>query len=121
MLQRNVCCLNLLLNMEFTEAGLNKYTKPQLIEMLLEREALTKLISDLREEIHTLSEGMKRLESDVIVGKHVNEELKKQLVKTERQCWANAQYSRRECLEISGIPSTITDTNLEGKVLEVTS
>ena len=31
----------------------------------------------------------------------------------ERQCWANAQYSRRECLENTGIPSSVSDKDLD--------
>ena len=38
-----------------------------------------------------------------------------------RQCWSNAQYSRRETLEISGIPENIDDGELEAKVLTVLS
>ena len=34
----------------------------------------------------------------------------------KRSCWANAPYSRRECLEISGILSAINDSDLEGVV-----
>ena len=37
----------------------------------------------------------------------------------ERQCWANAQYSRRECLEVACIPRDVSNENLESKVLEV--
>ena len=37
----------------------------------------------------------------------------------ERQCWANEQYSKRECLEISGVPEFVTDNDLEGKVLKL--
>ena len=37
----------------------------------------------------------------------------------QRQYWSNAQYSRRETLEISGIPENIDDGELEGKVLTV--
>ena len=38
------------------------------------------------------------------------------VVQTERQCRANAQYSRRDTIEITGIPSSIRDKNLEDKV-----
>ena len=38
----------------------------------------------------------------------------------ERQCWSNAQYSRRETLEISRIPD-IDNGDLEGSVLTVLS
>ena len=37
----------------------------------------------------------------------------------ERQCWANAQYSRRECIEVMGIPNSVNINKLEDKVLTV--
>lgn len=37
-------------------------------------------------------------------------------VQTERQCWANAQYSRRDAIEVIGIPSAIKDAALEHKM-----
>ena len=37
----------------------------------------------------------------------------------ERQCWANAQYSRRECLELVGVPGSVSDGDLEEKVLKI--
>ena len=37
----------------------------------------------------------------------------------ERRCYANEQHSRRECLEISGIPASVADNRLELKVLEI--
>ena len=43
------------------------------------------------------------------------------LVVTERKCWANEQYSRREYLEISGIPKSVTDNALEDKIQGVLS
>ena len=38
------------------------------------------------------------------------------LVVTKQKCWANEQYSRRECLEISGIPESVNDNVLEDKI-----
>ena len=43
------------------------------------------------------------------------------MVDLERECWANAQYSRRECLELVGIPSSVTHDLLEDTVLNVFS
>ena len=37
----------------------------------------------------------------------------------ERQCLANAQYSRRECLEVVRIPHQLDDNQLETKVLSI--
>ena len=36
----------------------------------------------------------------------------------ERKCWSNEQYSRRECLEISGIPSDTEAGEFEETVLK---
>ena len=41
------------------------------------------------------------------------------LVTLERQCWANAEYSRRECLDIVGIPREMSGEVLEEKVLKI--
>ena len=37
----------------------------------------------------------------------------------ERQCWANAQYSRRECLEVPRIPESVKQNELEDKVVRI--
>ena len=37
----------------------------------------------------------------------------------ERQCWANNQYNRRKCLEISGIPENIESKDLENLTLQI--
>ena len=104
---------------ELTVENLAKYSKQQLIDMLIEKESISKNLSELSAEIHSLTSHVKRLESDVVIVRSVNDQLKKQLVATERQCWANAQYSRRECMEISGIPSSVSDKELEEKVVKV--
>ena len=31
----------------------------------------------------------------------------------ERQCWANAQCSRRECVEVAGTPQRVPASDLE--------
>ena len=51
--------------------------------------------------------------------KNVSSLLTKQMNNVERQCWANAQYSRRECLEVVGIPSSVNVKDLEGKVCTI--
>ena len=37
----------------------------------------------------------------------------------ERQCWKNAQYSRRECVEVVGLSSSIEGKELEPTVCRV--
>ena len=41
------------------------------------------------------------------------------VVTTERHCWANAQNSPRDTVKVTGIPSSIIDQDLEGKVRSI--
>ena len=43
----------------------------------------------------------------------MNSKLIERVVRTEKQCWANAQHSRRDTIEVIGIPSSIKDQDLE--------
>ena len=49
----------------------------------------------------------------------MNNLLIKKSVDIEQQCWANAQYSHRECLEIAGIPTSTPQQSLEEKVCQI--
>ena len=96
-----------------TEAVLNKLTKPELIQLLLKTEAtLGSQITDLSKEVKGTLNHLKKLEADIAVFKTVNDRLVKRLVKTDRHCWENTQYSQRDTLEIVGIPnsSVLEDT-----------
>ena len=96
------------------EAVLNKLTKPELVQLLLKTEAaLGSQISDLSKEIKDTLTHLKKLEADIAVIKIVNDRLVERIVKTERQCWKNAQYSQRDTLEIVGIPGSIDNSVLE--------
>ena len=48
-----------------------------------------------------------------------NTQLSSRLVTLKRQCCANAQYSRRECLDIVGIPREVSGEVLEETVLNI--
>ena len=69
-------------------------------------------INDIKADLSELRKYYKKLESDVIITKQVNIKLYDKMKFLERQCWANEQYYRRECLEISGVPESVTDKNL---------
>ena len=68
------------------------------------------------EEVRKLSDAFLKLQSELAVSQQVNSLLSNRLTNMERQCWANAQYSRRECLDVVGIPSADV---LEEKVLNI--
>ena len=41
------------------------------------------------------------------------------MVALERQCWGNSQYSRRECLEITGVPDSISNDDLDETTIKI--
>ena len=103
-----------------TEAVLNKLSEPELVKLLLKTEVtLGSQINDLSKEIKDTLIYLKKLEPDIAVVRTVNNRLVERVVKTERQCWENAQYSRRDTLEIIGIPNSICNSVLEETVRRV--
>ena len=103
-----------------TEAVLNKLTKPELVQPLLKTEStLGSQITDLSKEIKDTLTYFKKLEADIAVVKTVNDRLVERVIKTERQCWENAQYSRRDTLEIVGISNSVGNSVLEERVRDV--
>ena len=53
------------------------------------------------------------------VSKNVNSKLHERVVALEIQCWGNSQYFRRECLEITGIPASISNNDLEKTTIKI--
>ena len=103
-----------------TEAVLDKLSKPELLQIILNTEAnLGSQIAKLTTEVKNLLDHPKKLEADVAIVRNVNDKLVESVVLTERQCWVNAQYSRRDTLEVVGIPMSVRDYVLEQKVCDV--
>ena len=71
------------------------------------------------DEIRKLNDNFSKLQADIKTAKHINNLLSQRVVDLERECWANAEYSRRECLEIVSIPRSVDDNSLEEKVVQV--
>ena len=59
--------------------------------------------SQIMDQIRKLNEDFEKLQFELTVAKQVNSVLSERLVSMERQCWTNAQYSRRECLGLVGV------------------
>ena len=53
------------------------------------------------------------MEADIAVVRTVNHRFVERVVKTERHCWENARYFRRDTLEIIWIPNSIDNNVLE--------
>ena len=101
--------------MWLTEAGLKKINKDEVIPQTLEYQA--KFNSTVA-SIADLKSNFRRLESELSISRPINSKLCGRVTSLERQCWANNQYSRRECLEITVLPEDTENGNLEDLTLK---
>ena len=93
--------------MSLTCETLMKMNKDVLAGMVLDyKKRFDSTLSAITDELKELKTDFRKFESDLAISRNVNDKLTKQLILVERKCWANEQYSRRECLEI-GIPESI--------------
>ena len=76
-------------------------------------------LTGIRNELSDLKKAFEKLGSDLSVARQVNSVLRERVTSLERQCWSNSQYSRRECLELTGIPETSDNNTLESTVLKI--
>ena len=70
------------------------------------------IISSLRDDNKKLTEKLDDLE-------YINNKLAERVAMLERNHWQNAQYQRRNNIEIVGIPSEVGDSELENKVCDI--
>ena len=75
--------------------------------------------SEIIDQLRKYNENFEKLQSELTVAKQVNFVLSKRLASMKRHCWANVQYSRRECLELVGVPRSVSDGDLEEKDLKI--
>ena len=121
--------------MSLNKVQLDKLNKNELVEYTIKiqdkynenldianqlKQAITE-ISEIKSTVVKLNDHITELESTLSVTKTVNDRLVERIVDLERQVNANSQYSRRDCLEISGIPSSVDNDSLESKVCDIFS
>ena len=105
---------------QYTEEALDKMLKRELIPIVLSlQNKITEDNNAMLQEMRKFNNNFAKLQAELVVTKRVNSELCKRIVTVECQRWANAPYSRRECLEVAGIPRQVDDKNLETKVLSI--
>ena len=101
--------------MAYSLSSLIKLTREELTNIVLDyQHKFGNSLGSIKAELLELKTKFTKMESDLTISRNVNVKLMERLVVTER--WANEQYSRRECLEISGIPESVSDDALADKI-----
>ena len=96
-------------------------SKEELIEELITVDDIASKISDL---INQFDDFLRRLEvvsSDLAITRNCNRLLTKRVVQLEKNAITNAQYHRRESVEVNPIPPSISDEELELNIYEALS
>ena len=106
--------------MAHTEQSLSKLSKDDLTRLVLDYQGkFDSVLKTVKDDICQMKTKFTALESEFHVSKTVTKYITKYIKTLERKCYENEQYSRRECLEISGIPGDIAGNALEGTVLDL--
>ena len=104
----------------YNQRSLQPLNKPQIMKPFLKtQEETNDTINTLTEEIKEIHRSLKKLEPEIVVVKKLNDAMVKQLSSVERQFWKNAQYSRREIVEVVNIPSSAEHDQLETTICRI--
>ena len=106
--------------MSLSGADFRKLTKDEVIALILKYQAkFDNTLSNINNELSELRNDFKKVESELSVSKNLNSKLHERVVTLERQYWANSQYTRLECLEITVVPDSISNCDLEETTLKI--
>ena len=104
-----------------TRSQLENLSKEELIEELITVDDITSKISDLTNRFDDFLRRFEVVSSDLAITRNCNRLLTKSVVQLENNAVTNAQYHRRESVEVNPIPPSITDEELELNISEAFS
>ena len=99
-----------------SQGGLKSMNKDQLINLIQELRSENCQLKEEKQMLDQIDSKLSELQSDLAVLKNVNRLLVERISKLERRCSQMEQYSRRECLEFTGISESVQQNDLEDKV-----
>ena len=103
--------------MAYSLSSLMKLTRDTLANIALDyQHKIDNFLGSINTELLELTTKFSKMESDLAISGNLNVKFVECLLVTERKCWANEQYSRKDCLEIWDIPGSVSDNALEDKI-----
>ena len=107
--------------MVLTRAQVDNLSREELIEELLKFSDITDKFNGLNNRFDEFIKIYDELNSELLISKSCHSLLLKQITNLERNALNNAQYVRRENIEVNPIPQSIPNTDLENKVCQALS
>ena len=99
-----------------TRSQLENLSKEELIDELISVEDISSKLSDLTSRFDDFLRRYEILNSELTVSKNCNRLLTERIVQLERNAVSNAQYHRRESLEMNPVLASISDDVFENSV-----
>ena len=103
----------------YTEQELNALKKNDLIKIVLNQQQIQIQLDALNQKIDNLEARLIESQSLTILKDNTSNLLVNRIKILEMDLLKSEQYSRRECLDISGMDKDVKDDELEGKVCEL--
>ena len=115
--------------LNLSEAVLNSLKKTELVQKILDLKGkvivdadlhkLSNQIFKLMEATDQISLENRKLRSELSITQNVNSRLEEKIINLEKNQAKGEQYSRRDNVELSGIPNSIPDEDLENMVINI--
>ena len=102
--------------MVYTEAELDLMKKKDVVKLFLEQQAVHQELEKLNDRIKTLETKFDEMHATSKVSQNTSTLLLGKVKSLESQLLKAEQYSRRECIDISGIPEAVEDHEVEQHV-----
>ena len=104
-----------------TRSQLEHLSKDELIDELMSIEDISSKLVNLTTRIDNFTRRFEILSSELAVSKNCNRLLSERIIQLERNVVNNAQYNRRESIEINLVPASISNEELEDNVRKALS
>ena len=104
-----------------TRSQLAHLSKDELIDELMSIEDISSKLANLTARFDDFSRRFEILSSKLAVSKNCNHLLSERIIQLERNAVNNAQYHRRESIEVSPVPASISDEELEDTICKALS
>ena len=100
---------------------LENLSKDKLIDELMSIEDISPKLVNLTTRFDNFTRRFEILPFELAVSKNCNQLLSEQIIQLERNAVNNAQYHRRESIEINPVPASISNEELEDNVCKALS
>ena len=104
-----------------TRCQLENLSKEELVQELITIDEITSKISDLTNRFDDFLRRFEVVSSDIAITKNCNRLLTEGVVQLETNAFTNAQYHRRESVEVNLVPPSISDEELEMNICKALS